>query len=160
MTSVAWSELWSGLAAGIAAGVVVLVAQWLRQVWYDRFSRRPFRVDPIGPKPDLVGTSRQVRIRVLNRASTPAHINTEPLDQSRLAVSGWRIYEPWGYVEIPNFVPVAAHSWREFWIEGSTVLDAPPPTHVKLFASFITFVPGRTRTYRIDYSRAMGEFPR
>jgi hypothetical protein len=99
----------------------------------------------------------QIRVRLLNRTSLGSHVNLEPLDDSGRPINGWRLLEPQGYTSAPMMAAIAAHSGREIWVEGPTVQGAAPPTQVRLLASFFTFIPGKTRTYPVDFSHSLGE---
>ncbi len=142
---------------GVAASAVLLASQRIRQAWFDRFAKWPFRVELRGSKPDLDSMPTQVRVRVLNKTSLEAHVNFEPLDDSGRPINGWHLREPWGYTGAPIMVPVGAHAWKEIWIEGPTMQGNPRPTQVRLFASFFSFIPGRSKTYPIDFSQSIGE---
>lgn len=157
LTSSVWTELGVAFLGGVAASAVILAGQWVRQAWIDSFSEWPFRVELRGTRADPDTMPTQIRVRILNRTSLEVHVNLEPLDNSGQPINGWRLREPWGYTEAPIMTPVGAHSWKEIWIEGPTMQGASRPEKVKLFASFFTFIPGRTKTYPIEFVRALGE---
>lgn len=150
-----WTPWMLAIGGGTVASVLVITVQWLRQEWYGFVSRWPFRVELVVSAPPSFGPPRQVRIRVYNRASLVARVNTTPQDADGEVINGWRVVEPWGGHEIPNFVEVGAHSWREYWLEVPASSRERPLSQVNLFASFFTFVSGRSRIYRVDPMRHM-----